>query len=106
MNNETVNAVRTIAERMIVESRTDEHTCMNEETYCAGCQKMRDALQLLELMTEPEGAAEEHMGDCVCSDCIIYERARVNEYVPSSHYGAEALYYEELAEEVKAGVFY
>jgi hypothetical protein len=52
MNKATINAVKIIAERMIVESRTDDHTCKTEETYCAGCQKMRDAMQLLMLMQD------------------------------------------------------
>jgi len=52
MNKQTINAVEIIAERMIVESRTDNHTCRTEEEYCAGCQKMRDAMKLLKLMQD------------------------------------------------------
>jgi len=47
------HAVKVIAERMIIESRTDEHRCKTIEAYCAGCQKMRDALRLLQLMGDP-----------------------------------------------------
>jgi hypothetical protein len=53
MNRKRINELRLMAERMIVEQRTDYHQCTRrgaaEEDYCAGCQKMRDALQLLQL---------------------------------------------------------
>jgi hypothetical protein len=54
MNKKTAKIIEVIAERMIVESRTDIHTCRTEEAYCAGCQKMRDALLLLLLTKEKE----------------------------------------------------
>ena len=53
MNRKRMNELRLMAERMIVEQRTDYHQCTRrgaaEADYCAGCQKMRDALQLLQL---------------------------------------------------------
>jgi len=51
MNRKQINELRLMAERMIVEQRTDYHECTRRgatpDDYCAGCQKMRDAMLLL-----------------------------------------------------------
>jgi hypothetical protein len=91
MNKATLTAVETIAQRMIIESTADKHTC-TQEINCASCKKMHNALQLLLLIAIEQEAEEEDENE---DEEAIYWRPTENDLE------AEARYYEEIEADAK-----